>query len=182
MDTRWCAAGLTLVLGVALGAPASRASTGWQTIQDPKGRFTLELPPGWEARTMPDARPGERVLDAHAPGAGHSFPTIVVSVDNSPLSPQASAEAAEPGLRAIFHGYTVVKQGATVVGGYPAYYRYFTGRPGMQGYLTVYILQVYVTSPRHGFIMTGTTVDDAPHLRNDLPVIARALSSLRPKE
>lgn len=168
---------VALLCGTLLGH-AGAQPTAMKLIQDPDGRFTINLPADWEVQTHP-GEPGAPVLEANAPGKAHSFPNVNIVIDDHPFPPAEWARVAGPALRASFRDFTVIQEGPTQIGGYAAYYRYFTWRAGTGEFL-LYQVQVYLTTPKNGFIIAGAVASDPASLQAELPVIVQILNSLQP--
>jgi len=167
---------LLLAAALTTSAGAKSAELPMQTASDPKGRFAIDFPAGWEVRTSEDGSPA---VIGTGPGST-SRPNVNVVLDTlpSPMSSEEFAQQSEPALQAIFQDYTAVKEGPMRLAGLPAYYRYYTWRTNSG--VSLYQVQVYMAVAKRGFVVTGTTRNDADHLRTELPVIIRIINSFRP--
>ncbi len=162
------------------GAQSAAPPAGGQTVRDPGGRFSITVPAGWEVETNASGSPSMIAAAPSAPGEFRININVVVQALKAPLSPEALAQAAEAGLRVLFHEFTVVQQGPAQIGGRPAFYRYYTWRTNTG--VSVYQVQVYFTAARTGFAITGSTLNDPARLRTDLPLIAQIIDSFRVNE
>ncbi|HXX37798.1 MAG TPA: DcrB-related protein [bacterium] len=147
-----------------------------QIVSDPQGRFAMAFPAAWEVATRAD---GVIVLVARGPEQSGPRPTVNVAVEPlpEPMTPAAYAARAERLVAFTFHNYTVVQQGSATIAGRPAYYRYFTWEPNDAP--PVYQLQAYFTSGRLGFVVTGSTANEADSVRRDMPAIVQILDTFR---
>jgi hypothetical protein len=169
---------VVVVCLVAAGIGTGRAQSPLaQIVTDPHGRFAMAFPSSWQIATKPE---GMVALLAAGPveGAGHG-PRVNVVVEPlpEPMAPAAYAVQAERLVAVAFHAYTVVQQGDATIAGRPAYYRYFTWEPN--NLPPLYQLQVYFTSARLGFVLTGSTTNDPDSVRRDMPLIVQILSTFR---
>ena len=169
---------LLLTAGLTTPAGAKFADPPMQTASDPAGRFAIDFPAGWEVRTYEG---GEPAMIGAGPGnttEGRPNVNVVLATLSSPMSSEEYAQKSEPLLRTIFQDYTVVNEGPMRLAGLPAYYRYYTWRTN-SGF-SLYQVQVYIAVAKRGFVVTGTTRNDADHLRTELPVIIQIINSFRP--
>lgn len=169
-------AGVTLA--TALAAQVRAQSPSMRSVSDAGGRFTIDLPVGWQVKTMEGEKPA---LIAVAPGeVGEVRPNVNVVIDAlpSPISSEEFARLSEPMLRTIFHEFTIVQQGPMQIGDHPAYYRYYTWRTNTD--VVLYQVQVYLAVGTRGFVITGTTQNDPERIRADIPVISRIIATFRP--
>jgi len=146
-------------------------------VSDLGGRFTISFPAEWDVQTPEGDKPA---VIGVAPAIGQAVrPNVNVVIDalQGPVSSEELAQAAEQTLRAIFHEFTVVKEGRMQIGDQRAYYRYYTWQTNTG--VTLYQLQVYITVGRRAFVVTGTTENDPQRIRDSMPLILRIINSFR---
>jgi len=164
-------------LAAQSGAPAARAADAFQTVHDIQDRFTIEVPAGW---TITTSR-GDPALEALAPPPESALPAsldIIVRDLPMAISPETCiAEASFVMRRGIPH-YTTVARGPMRVG-------------PLAGYSHVYVwpartgeerrsLQICVTVGRRVVVVIATTGNVPARVRDDMPVLLRAIQTLRP--
>src|SRR5262249_28268394 len=117
---------LLVLMWAASSGPAAAQQSPMQSVTDPKGRFTIQFPAGWQV-----LKPENGVIAvlgvAPAQGQPHRASVNVV-VEDLPraMSSETYAGISEGLLRRVFHGYTIVQQGSVTIAGQAAYYRYYT--------------------------------------------------------
>ncbi len=172
---------VSLVLAALLSATpsiiAAAQPVGTHTILDPGGRFSISFPTEWQVETSASGKPAVIGAGPNQPGEFRINVNVVVEALPAAMSAQDFAVASEPALRTIFHEFTVAQEGPAQIGGRAAYYRYYTWRTNTG--VSVYQIQVYLTTEQTGFVMTGSTINDPARLRTDLPVLARIIESFR---
>lgn len=176
---RYRALGL-LLSAILWAAPVGRADAqpaGMRTVLDPGGRFSISFPSEWRVETSASGTPAVIGAAPTQPGEFRLNVNVVVETLPGEASPQDLATLAGTSLRTIFHEFTVVQEGPAQIGGRAAYYRYYTWRTNTG--VSVYQIQVYFTAGRTGFVVTGSTLNDATRLRNDLPVLAQIIDTFR---
>ena len=146
------------------------------SVSDPKGRFTMNFPAGWEVTTKPQ---GMIALLGAGPANAGTRPTVNVVVEElpSPMSPQAYAAAAERLAKAVFHNYTVIQESTAAIRGRPVYYRYFTWETNAG--VSLYQMQVFITDGPTGFVVTGSTINDRDRIFQDMPLVTQIIESFR---
>lgn len=175
---RFLCAALAVILWVTICAPTGAQAVGMVQVSDPRGRFTIGFPENWEVVTPEN---GLTPVMAAAPRSADSFRTnvnVAVETLSEPMDPESYAALGVRLLRTVFHGFTIVDQGPATIGGRPAFYRYCTWETNT-GFV-VYQVQAYFTVGRQGFVVTGSTLNDANHIRRDIPVIAQIFETFHP--
>ncbi len=167
---------LLLTAGLTTPAGVKSAELPMQTASDPKGRFAIDFPTGWEVRTSEDGSPA--VIGTGPGSTSRPNVNVVLDILPSPMSSEEFGRQSASALQAIFQDYTVVREGSMRLAGLPAYYRYYTWRTNSG--VSLYQVQVYMAVAKRGFVVTGTTRNDADHLRTELPVIIQIINSFRP--
>lgn len=170
--------GVAIVLLSFAVPERSGAQLSMRSIADSKGRFTIDFPRDWHV-----VRPESgmiAVLGAAATSGGPNPATLNVVVEEMPraISPQTYARLSERLLKTVFHNYTAIEDGAAIIAGLPAYYRYFTWQPNDGREL--YQVQVYFTVGRRGFVVTGSTWHDPAYTRKYVPIIAQIIETFHP--
>ena len=146
------------------------------SVSDPKGRFTMNFPVGWEVTTKPQ---GMIALLGAGPANAGTRPTVNVVVEElpNPMTPQAYAAAAERLAKAVFHNYTVIQESAATIRGRPVYYRYFTWETNAG--VSLYQMQVFFTDGPTGFVVTGSTINGRDRILQDMPLVTQIIESFR---
>lgn len=124
---------------------------------DPSGRFSIDLPVGWQAEAAPDA-PSVRFVRPH-PDTG-----LVAEV-------QVEMESLPPGVKATHlnarvqgrnreraPGYTVRDRDKTTISGLPAVQTLFTYRARGNAELAREVVQTVLVAGERGFVITLETV------------------------
>jgi hypothetical protein len=174
----------TLIGGSVLAALLCVTSVGTssasaplvQSTADPQGRFTITFPADWQVATRSTGMIAVLAVGPMKPGTRATV-NVVVEALPSPLSPASYAAHAERLEAVTFHHYAVIQQGEAAVAGRPAYYRYITWEPNVGPAL--YQIQVFFTLGQTGFVVTGSTVNEAERIRGDVPVIVQIIDTFR---
>lgn len=175
---RLASSALVALVCTAAIAPMAARPAGLQLAADPGGRFKISFPSDWQ---VVKTKSGQSTVVGFAPaprGQFHANVNVVVEKLATPVSPLIYAQLAAPKMATAFQDFAVLKEGSAKVAGRQAYYRYFTWRRSPRAVL--YQVQTYFTLGRRAFVLTGTTVNDADHVRRDLPVIARIFETFIP--
>ena len=168
---------LLVLMWAASSGPAAAQQSPMQSVTDPKGRFTIQFPAGWQV-----LKPENGIIAvlgvAPAQGQPHRASVNVV-VEDLPraMSSETYAGISEGLLKRVFHGYTIVQQGPVTIAGQAAYYRYYTWQANTGDIL--YQVQVYLAAGRRGFVITGSTLNDPTSTRRDVPIIAQIIGTFR---
>lgn len=175
---------LRMVLGTALCAALATAagaqSPDMRAVADPGGRFSISFPADWEIRTSPSGKPAIMGLAPAQGGGVRTSVNVVVETLSDRSLPEDLAQAAEPMQRTIFRAYAIVQEGPATIGGRPAYYRYYTWLTNTG--VSLYQVQVYFTSGKTAFIVTGSTLNDPDRIQADVPLIARIIETFKATE
>lgn len=169
---------LIIILWTGAVSPTGAQSPRMRSVADPGGRFTISFPSAWRVVTPESGLPAVAGLAPDAPGGFHVNVNVIVENLSTAVSPKGYAALSEPAMRAMFHEFTVIDQGAAKVARRSAYYRYFTWKPNVGDVL--YQVQAYFTIGRRGFVLTGTTVNDPDRIRQDFTVISQIFETFKP--
>ena len=182
---------LTSLLCVVLLAATTPAwSQPLQVVSDPRGLFSIGLPPEW---TVANSQMTDMVfsglektdisrrivskLAAHSAVDDHSAPAIlaVAAVD---LPERISAAQFGQAFRAASPAdWTVTQDGPATIAGRDAYYIYFTMH---RTSLSLYMVMAYFTVGRMGFLVIGGTLNDPEPIRRHFAVISQILETFHP--
>jgi len=180
------------LLLAACVAPANAQPAGMQRITDPKGRFTISVPIGWEVMSInADPLAGALVRD-HAKGAFSMVMAVDPAEPQSPtalvimgfalpqeISPQAfGTMMSEPLPPKVFAQMTVVQEGNATIAGRPAFYRYITLQT--QSGDDLYGVMVFFAVGQDGYVIFGVTRNAPETFRRDFAEISRILETFRP--
>jgi hypothetical protein len=168
---------VALVSTAAIGAMVARPA-GVQLAADPNGRFSIKFPSDWQVvKTL--SGPSTVVgLGPAPPGQFHVNVNVVVEDLAAPVSPATYAHLARAKMATAFQDFTVLGEGSATIAHRQAYYRYYTWRRSTGGVL--YQVQTYFTLGRRAFVLTGTTINNAERIRQDIPVIGEIFETFSP--
>ena len=147
-------------------------------VRDPLGRFTINVPATWNVETSTSSRAA--AVKATAPATSGLPDSVDVIVQDMPtaLSPQACVGQADTVMRFTIHSWTTVRQGATTLGGLPAYSRVYDWRVNTgQERESV---QSCVTRGRRAFMVVGTTTNTPTTVRQKFPQLQQIMNTFRP--
>lgn len=168
---------LAVILCAAWTRAASAQPADLRSVADPGGRFLISVPADWDVQVNPNGSPSILAAAPAAPDGIRLNVNVAVQGLRDPLSPEAVAKRSEAALRTVFHNFSIVQQGSAQIGGRPTYYRYFTWDTTTG--VSVYAVQVYFTTGRTAFVVTGSMANEPERLQTDLPLIARIVDSFR---
>jgi hypothetical protein len=164
---------------IVLSIPGTMQATTLKSVHDPLGRFMIAVPATWNVQTSTSARAA--ALTAKAPARSGGLPDsvdVIVQDTFSPLSPQACVGEADTVMRFSIHSWTTIQQGATTLGGFPAYARSYAWRaPTGEQRRSI---QSCVTMGRRAFMIVGTTADRPENVQRDLPQLQQIMDTFRP--
>ncbi len=147
-------------------------------VRDPLGRFTISVPATWNVETSTSSRAA--AVKTTAPPTSGLPDSVDVIVQDMPtaLSPQACIGEADTVMRFTIHSWTTVRQGATTLGGLPAYSRVYDWRvkTGQERES----VQSCVTRGRRVFMVVGTTANAPTNVRQNLPQLQQIMNTFRP--
>ena len=150
-----------------------------KNVRDPLGRFTISVPATWNVQTSTSSRAA--AVKTAAPVPSGQLPDsvdVIVQDTFSALSPQDCIGEADTVMRFTIHSWTTVQQGATTLGGLPAYSRAYVWRaPTGQQRQSV---QSCVTMGRRAFVIVGTTANTPITVRQNLPQLQQIMNTFRP--
>jgi len=167
-----CLGGL-LIAGVASGDEP----LPMQTVRDPQGRFTIDLPAAWQVVTSYR----DPAVAAKSPAQSGDLPdTVTVIVRDLPfaISPENCARQVAQLMRLMIHRWETVSEGAVTFSGLAAYSRTYTWRTKTgEDRRSV---QTCAVMGRRAFVLIGTTMNTPDRVNDDLPKIVRIMSTFRP--
>jgi hypothetical protein len=169
----WLVAAASLAL---LGAPGARADTALQAVRDLQGRFTIDVPAGWTVKVS-RGDPALEVLGPPPEGALPASLDIIVRDLPIAISPETCIVEAGLVMRRGIPFYTTVARGPMRIG-------------ALVGYTHAYVwqsktgeerrsLQVCVAVGRRTVVVIATTGNLPARVRDDMPVLLRAIQTLR---
>lgn len=179
------------LLLAACVAPANAQPAGMQRVTDPKGRFTISVPTGWEVMSINAAPLAGALVRDQAKDAFSMLMAMDPSQPESPtglvimglalpqeISPQAfGTMMSQPLHPKAFDQLAVVQEGNATIAGRPAFYRYMTlTKDGHD----LYAVMVFFTVGRDGYLIVGVTRNSPETFRRDFAVISRILETFRP--
>ena len=176
---------MNAVLGAAVVAGTMMISTlvmtegaALKNVRDPLGRFTISVPATWNVQTSTSSRAAAVTTAAPATSGLPDSVDVIVQDTSSALSPQACVGEADMVMRFTIHSWTTVQQGATTLGGLPAYSRVYVWRAntGQQRES----VQSCVTRGRRAFMVVGTTANTPLTVREHLPQLQQIMNTFRP--
>jgi hypothetical protein len=178
-----------MVILAASVAPVG-AQSGFQTVTDPKGLFSIGLPPDWRVagHEMSDAvfqrlRSSQMAgsvistLAAHSSlGDIHALGILAVVAMDIPqrLSPSEFGEIARTGFPS---NWTMTQDGRATIAGRDAYYVYFIMNEHATG---LYMVLSYFPVGRTGFLVVGGTLNEPAAIQRNFATISRILETFRP--
>jgi len=180
-----------LLLLAVLVVPANAQPTGMQRVTDPKGRFTISVPIGWEVMSINAAPLVGALVRDQAKDAFSMLMAMDRAKPESPtglvimgfalpqeITPQAFGTMMSRPLdpKALEH-VTVVQEGNATIAGRPAFYRYMTMTKGGED---MYAVMVFFAVGRDGYLIVGVTRNAPETFRRDFAVISRILETFRP--
>jgi hypothetical protein len=173
------------MLGAAVAVGMMMISTTAMTegatlknVRDPLGRFTISVPATWNVQTSTSSRAAAVKTQAPSTSGLPDSVDVIVQDTYSTLSPQACVGEADTVMRFTIHNWTTVQQGATTLGGLPAYSRVYVWRAstGQQRQS----VQSCVTMGRRAFMVVGTTANTPINVRQNLPQLQQIMNTFRP--
>jgi hypothetical protein len=159
-----------------LSAPGARADTALQTVRDLQDRFTIDVPAGWTVK----ASRGDPALEVLGPPPEGALPaSLDVIVRDLPVAISPETCIAEAGLvmRRGIPFYTTVTRGPMRIGALAGYshayvWQSHTGEERRS-------LQVCVAVGRRTVLVIATTGNLPARVRDDMPLLLRAIQTLR---
>jgi hypothetical protein len=186
--TRWLGTCFAVVLLAASVLPAG-AQSGFQTVTDPKGLFSIGLPVEWQVA-------GHEMSDMvfqrlrGGPMAGHVISTLaartlgdinslailaVIAIDlPQRLSPTDFGGIARSSFPS---NWTMTQDGRATIAGRDAYYVYFVMNEHETG---LYMVMSYFPVGRAGFLVVGGTRNEPAAIQRNFATISRILETFRP--
>ncbi len=166
--------GTTLVFSTVRTAQADRL----RPVQDPRDRFTISVPEGWEVRTST----WDPAVEAKAPARGGALPDTlqVIAKDlTTSLSAEACIAKAEWLMRLVSVDFKTVEKHPETLAGLSGFAHEYTWRTRSGVERRSY--QVCVPVSRRVFMLIGNTTETSSGARGRLGEIARIISTFRPK-
>lgn len=156
---------------------AGAAGASYKTVRDLADRFTIEVPAGWKTTLSR----GDPALAAIAPSTDEDLPAsldVIVRDLPVPINAETCIYEAQFVMRRAIQRYASVTAGPDHVGSLPAWSHVYiwTAKTGQERHS----IQTCVTVGRRAIVAIGTTANRAERLRDDMPVLTRAMQSLRP--
>ncbi len=149
-----------------------------KNVRDPLGRFTISVPATWNVQTSTSDRAAAVTTAAPAKAGLPDSVDVIVQDTFTALSPQACVGEADMVMRFTIHSWTTVQEGASTLGGLPAYSRVYVWRAqtGQQRES----VQSCVTRGRRAFMVVGTTANTPITVREHLPQLQQIMNTFRP--
>jgi hypothetical protein len=172
--------GAAVVLGITMLSTVDMTQGAtFKNVRDPLGRFTISVPATWNVQTSTSSRAA--AVKTQAPTESGQLPDsvdVIVQDMSSTLSPQTCVGEADMVMRFTIHSWTTVRQGASTLGGLPAYSRVYAWRtPTGQQRQSV---QSCITMGRRAFMVVGTTANTPINVRQHLPQLQQIMDTFRP--
>lgn len=170
-------------------APAG-AQSGFHTVTDAKGLFSISLPPDWQVaghelsdavfQRLRSSQMAATVLSTLAAHNGlgdvHSLGILAVVAMEGPqrLSPSEFGQIARTGFPP---NWTMTQDGRATIAGRDAYYVYFIMNEQATG---LYMVLSYFPVGRTGFLVVGGTLNEPAAIQRNFATISRILETFRP--
>ncbi len=168
---------LVTILGIAT-LPGYSAS-GWQSFTHPQYGFSMSFPLEWVS-TVPDSQL-VAMLAVGPKVVGTIEFQINVNVVIDSIPPGTTIDefdaVANSKLQQVFPGYTLLRTDRTQLGKYPAVLRYTTWHPRD---VELYQIQLGVIVGSRVYIVTGTTLADSTHIKEEALLLQQILITFRP--
>jgi hypothetical protein len=173
---------MLVLMGGVLSAVwnAGAAGPAFRPVQDSKGQVAISVPDGWTVQSPS----GNATLSAASPTKAGGLPDSVdVVVHTAPpgMTAESCINEAEWITRTLGHiAFNTVEQGATTVGGFPAYSHVYTWKAptGQDRWSS----QVCIAHLGQVYVLTGTTANSSETLSEHTPVLAQIIKSVQIKQ
>lgn len=168
-----------VVVAVAASLSVAVSAQPTKTVQDPKNRFTIDVPLSWRVRTSTAI--WSPAVSATAPAPSGQVPDSVdVTVRDfmSPITPSACASQAATVMRFSIHEWTTLEEGPVTFKGTQAYTRDYVWRTSTG--VSRRSVQTCVTFDRRAFLLVGTTANTPAAVQDSLPQIEDIMATFRP--
>ncbi len=156
--------------------PGDARSEVLRPVRDPQNRFMISVPASWETRTSNWA-----AISALSPAPVGEMPDsleIVVKDLPSPISAETCVHRVEQVMRFTIHAFTTLEEGPDEVAGLQAFSHSYSWRTRTG--VDRRSRQVCVTIGRRVFVLIGSTTDTPDHVRENMPVLQRIMTTFRP--
>ena len=176
-----------VVLLVGSVVPAD-AQTGFRSVSDAKGLFSISLPADWQVannevtdavfdgvRRSPLASHVLSTLAAHSVGDLDTLAILAVIALDLPHHVPAS-EFAGIARSAFPPEWTITQDGRATIAGRDAYYVYYTMKEHGMG---LYMVMSYFPIGRAGFLVVGGTLNEPAAIQRNFATISRMLETFR---
>lgn len=152
------------VLSLFVSAPAF-AGNPWEELMgrkptmwnDPKGRFSIDLPLGWELQPRTS---GDNIVDFAKHDTDRGF-SALLSIEMRPLPPNVRlahfSSKVNDEVRKDVRGYKLLAEDRMTVAGVPAYRRHFSHQDRGHAELTRECVQVMFLVGERAFVVTLLT-------------------------
>lgn len=178
-----------LVILIASVVPAG-AQSGFQTVTDSKGLFSIALPTDWRVagsefsdtvfQGLQGSQMGGSVISTLAAHSNFNEPEslailAVVALDiPQRVPPAAFGEYVRAGFPS---NWTMTQDGRATIAGREAYYVYFVMN---QRGTPLYMVMSYFPVGRTGFLVAGGTLNEPSAIQRNFATISRILETFRP--
>jgi hypothetical protein len=183
-------AGLCIALLVASPLTPAGAQSGWTSVGDPRGLFTIRLPSDWKIADselsnvvfhgLRSSAAGQYLvstLAAQSPAQNADGMGILAVAAMSLPRRVAPAEFGAQFKQDAPTSWTVQQEGQAHIAGRDAYYVYFVMTAKN---VALYMVIAYFTVGQTGFLVMGGTANDQVAIRKHFTTISKILETFQP--
>jgi hypothetical protein len=162
----------------AIPGTRTAQADGIRQVQDPRDRFTINIPVTWEVRTSAREPSVEAISPAPETGLPDSLQVITRDIVMS-LSPEACIAKAEWLMHVARVDFKTIEKHPETIAGLQAFTHEYTWRTRSGVERRSY--QVCLALSHRVFVLIGSTTDIPASARAHLEAIGRIIETFRPK-